>query len=276
MDLRTDRKISSFTPNVASRLEPAPVTLMSGAEPWSHDAAHPGAGGIVLLHGFGGTPSAVKGLAHACASAGLHVEVPLLPGHGTTVADMVPTRWRDWSVAAANAYDRAAARSGGVVVGGQSMGASLALWTALRRPAAGIVCINPVTRPAAADELEQLDELLDDGFPVVPAAGGDIADPDAVENAYASTPVAAARSFQVDGLAVMAGRYGELRMPLRLFTSRQDHVIDAAHSEHLASTYGGAVEHSWLERSYHVATHDFDRELLATETVAFTVRVTSS
>ena len=36
-----------------------------------------------------------------------------------------------------------------------------------------------------------------------------------------------------------------------------------------SSTYGGTVEHVWLDRSFHVATQDFDRELIAERSVAF-------
>ena len=38
----------------------------------------------------------------------------------------------------------------------------------------------------------------------------------------------------------MSDRYGELTMPLLLYTSRQDHVVEPAQSEYLAQTYGGA------------------------------------
>ena len=41
----------------------------------------------------------------------------------------------------------------------------------------------------------------------------------------------------------MSERYGELKMPLRLFTSPQDHVVEPAGSEFLAAHYGGPVEH---------------------------------
>jgi len=79
----------------------------------------------------------------------------------------------------------------------------------------------------------------------------------------------------IDGLAPMADRYGELTMPLLLITSRQDHVVEPANSEHLAATYGGEVDHVWLERSYHVATQDYDKELVFESTVAFANRVTA-
>ena len=140
--------------------------------------------------------------------------------------------------------------------------------------------VAPWFTPRRIEELRArtaayVDELLDDGMPIVPGGDHDIADADAIELGYVATPVAAARSFHVDGLALVAGRYGELPMPMRLFTSRQDHVIDPAHSHHLARTYGGPVEHTWLERSFHVATQDLDRELLADEIVAFALRVTA-
>ena len=64
-------------------------------------------------------------------------------------------------------------------------------------------------------------------------------------------------------------------MPLRLFTSRQDHVVPTDDSTFLAATYGGPVEHTWLERSYHVATRDFDRDVVFAESVDFVRRVTA-
>ena len=79
-----------------------------------------------------------------------------------------------------------------------------------------------------------------------------------------------------DGLVALTGRYGELTMPLLLFTSRQDHVVDPSQSEHLANTYGGDVDHRWLERSYHVATQDYDRHDIIAAAVEFAVRRTAS
>jgi carboxylesterase len=83
-------------------------------------------------------------------------------------------------------------------------------------------------------------------------------------------------SFMRDGLTPMADRYGDLTQPLLLITSRQDHVVEPANSEHLAATYGGDVEHVWLERSYHVATQDYDRADIERMTGEFVARVTTS
>ena len=116
--------------------------------------------------------------------------------------------------------------------------------------------------------------MIGEGLSVMPGIGSDIADPDVVELTYPDTPLRPLLSLIQDGLAPMADRYGELAMPLRLFTSRQDHVVEPANSEHLAATYGGDVDHTWLERSYHIATQDYDRDLINNEATSFVARVT--
>lgn len=232
-------------------------TVLSGAEPMSRVGTT--GTGVLLLHGFTGNPSSMRGVADAMAALGHDVELPRLPGHGTTIDDMVDTRWTDWVSEVQRAHAALSTRVDRLVVVGLSMGGALALWTALHLdPVDGLVCVNPATVPQGADVLDMIQEMVDDGIEIAPAVGGDIADPDVVEISYDGAPLRALMSMQVDGLAQLTGRYGELRMPLLLFTSRQDHVVDPADSEHLAATYGGAVEHIWLERSFHVATQDYD------------------
>ncbi|HEU4842015.1 MAG TPA: alpha/beta fold hydrolase [Ilumatobacteraceae bacterium] len=254
--------------------------VLPGAEPWSHTAPDPDgarAPGALVLHGFTGNPSSMRGLAESFAGAGLHVEMPRLPGHGTTVADMQTTGWADWTDEVEAAYQRLAGRAGPIVVAGLSMGGSLTLWAALEHPeVVGIVCINPATAPQGSDVLAMLDEMLAAGTDVIPGIGSDIADPESHEMAYEGTPIAPLKDFMTSGLAPLSKRYGHLRMPLLLFTSRQDHVVEPTQSELLAAEYGGDVDHRWLERSYHVATQDFDRDVINVEAAAFARKVTGS
>ena len=250
------------------------VEVMTGCEPVSHrgDSAF----GVVLLHGFTGNPWSMRGVADAMIAAGFHVELPLLPGHGTTVTDMYDTTWADWLGETERAITDIAQRTDRTVVVGQSMGGTLALAAALDRPElAGLVLINPATRPRDAAVLEMIDDFIADGMEIVPGEGSDIADPESRDVAYDGTPLRPVRSLMVDGLPPITDRFHELTMPLRLFTSRHDHVVEPGDSEHLAATYGGPVEHSWLERSYHVATLDFDREFVLTETAEFVADLAS-
>jgi carboxylesterase len=230
--------------------------------------------GVLVVHGFTGTPASMIGVAEAMISSGLHVELPRLPGHGTTIDDMLTTRWADWASEVERAHLALRQRTERVVVVGQSMGATLGLWTALERPdVAGIVCINPATRRRDPDTMAMIEDLIEDGMLVVPGEGSDIADPDGYDITYDGTPLQPLQSLVSDGIAKITDRFGELTMPLRLFTSRQDHVVEPADSEHLAATYGGTVEHSWLDRSYHVATRDYDRDFVAGESAAFVERI---
>jgi carboxylesterase len=249
--------------------------VLPGAEPWSHTATDPAAGGALVIHGFTGNPSSMRGLAEAFAAAGLHVEMPRLPGHGTTVEDMIPTRWADWTGAVEDAYQRLAGRAGRIIVAGLSMGGSLTLWTGLQHPdVAGLVCINPATRPQGDELLTMLDDMLAAGDETMPGIGSDVADPERTESAYEAAPLRPLRSLLVDGLTDLAARYGELTMPLLLFTSRDDHVVEPAQSDYLATNYGGPVDHRWLERSYHVATIDFDRDVINVQAAEFAKQVT--
>ena len=250
------------------------TALIPGAEPWSHigTSAH----GALVLHGFTGNPGSMRGVAEALADAGYHVEMPLLPGHGTSVAEMLPTRWADWAGAAEAAYQQLAQRAERVVVVGLSMGGALTLRLGADHPEiAGLVCINPATQPQAPEVVEMLQGMIDAGTDIIPAIGSDIADPDSHESAYDGTPLAPLMSLVNDGLAPLGAEYPGMRQPLLLLNSPQDHVVEPAQAEYLATNYGGPLERITLERSYHVATQDYDKGLIFEATVAFANRVTA-
>lgn len=252
----------------------APV--LPGAEPWSHQADRADAAGVLVLHGFTGNPSSMRGLAEAFAAAGFHVEMPRLPGHGTVVEEMIDTTWADWSGEVEAAYRRLAARSPKVVVAGLSMGGALTLRLGAAHPEiAGLVCINPATQPQAPEVIDMLQGMVDGGTEVMPGIGSDIADPDVKESAYDGAPLRPLLSMMRDGLAPMGDLLPATTMPLLLVNSVNDHVVEPAQAEYLAATYGGPVERLVLERSYHVATQDYDRELIFERSVAFARRVTS-
>lgn len=219
--------------------------------------------GVLLLHGFTGSPGSLGPLPAVLERAGHEVSVPCLPGHGTVVEDMLPTRWEDWSGAAEAAYRDLAARVERVAVAGQSMGGTLTCWLAARHPEiAAIACVNPLVLPRSDDELHFVDELLAAGEEVVEAVSADLADPDAVEPAYDVTPLAALRSL-LGAVQALQDDLVAIRCPLLLLTSAEDHVVDPLNSDHLASAVGGPVERLRLERSFHVATLDHDRDLVA-------------
>src|SRR5688572_33329114 len=74
--------------------------------------------GALVLHGFTGNPASMRGVAEALADAGFAVELPRLPGHGTTIEDMLTTRFTDWAATAEAAYLDLAGRVASLVVVG--------------------------------------------------------------------------------------------------------------------------------------------------------------
>jgi carboxylesterase len=244
--------------------------VLPEAEPLTADG---GPAGVLVLHGFTGNPSSMRPIAEACAEAGHAVEMPRLPGHGTTVDDMLTTSWDDWSGEVEAAYQRLAGRCERVVVAGLSMGGTLTAWVAAKHPeVAGIVLIN-----AAAEVNPEMragiQSLIDAGETVMDGIGSDVADPDVTESAYDKVPLAPLVSM-FDALAGLQAALPGITAPALIMTSPEDHVVAPTSSDHLAATLGGPVERVTLERSYHVATLDFDRDLIIERILDFVARVT--
>jgi carboxylesterase len=246
--------------------------IIEGAEPESIDG---GPNGALVLHGFTGNPNSMRGIAHALGAAGFTVELPLLPGHGTTVEDMNDTSWPDWSGAAEAALERLQSRvDGKVVVVGLSMGGSLTAWLGARHSdLAGLVFINAaITMPA--EMLEGVQAMIDSGEEYLDGIGSDIADPDSHESAYAKTPLKPLLSMLEAEQSTMPD-LGKIACPSLIITSKQDHVVPPDNSDTLASAVSGPVERIWLERSYHVATLDYDKDDIEKAVVAFAERVSA-
>jgi len=244
--------------------------ILPGAEPASYAG---GPHGVLVLHGFTGSPQSMRPLAEAVAAAGYSVELPLLPGHGTALEDMIPTRWEDWSGAAEAAYAELAGRCDGVAVVGLSMGGTLVTWLAARHPEiVALVTINGAVEPGGDALIEMGRDLLAAGTEVLPAIGSDIAKPGQAEVSYPGAPVAALMSM-AQAVEDLAPLIPGIHCPTLVFTSTQDHVVPPSAGEYLATHVGGPAEQVTLDNSFHVATLDFDATEIETRTVDFLAKV---
>ena len=245
--------------------------VIPGAQAWSHVGA--GDVGALVVHGFTGNPSSMREIAEVFGSAGYHVELPRLAGHGTSVEEMMDTRWADWTRDAEDALSKLRERCSKIVVVGLSMGGAITLWLASRHAdLAGIVCVNPTTKSSPA-KLAGARLAVKTGKKSLPAIGSDIADPSVKESSYDATPLAAAVSLFADGLKPLSKKYGQIKVPLLLVTSKNDHVVKPAESDFLAKNYAGNVERVFLERSFHVATQDYEKDVIHRHSLDFAKRV---
>lgn len=95
----------------------------------------------LLLHGYSGSPFEMEPLAEALSVAGYTCELPCLPGHCRDLEAFRHSRFDDWAKAAEEACRDLLHQGKRVVVLGLSMGGSLGLYLAQRRPLAGLVTI---------------------------------------------------------------------------------------------------------------------------------------
>ncbi|GAB3561878.1 alpha/beta fold hydrolase [Arthrobacter alkaliphilus] len=211
--------------------------------------------GVVMSHGFTGSPHSMRPWAEYLAAEGYAVRLPLLPGHGTTWQDMATRHWQEWHHAVDAAYLELQAECEFVFAAGLSMGGTLALRIAATRPVAGTVVVNPglvIDDPRAA-----VVGILKHVLKSTPAIANDILKPGVDEGAYPRTPVAAAHELKKmykDTIALLP----RISAPLRVFRSVEDHVISVRSVELLKERVTAPVEFSTLENSYHVATLDND------------------
>jgi len=253
---------------VSIRVVTAPI--MQGCEPWSTEG---GSNGVLVLHGFTGNPQSMRPLAEALADAGFTVELPLLPGHGTALEDMVPTRWEDWSGAAEAQFQALAARCDRVAVVGLSMGGTLTCWLAERHPhLSGIALVNPLVHAPDAESRAGIESLVEAGTETFDGIGSDIKKAGSVEAAYAGTPLAAVLSL-FEGADAVEADLGDIHCPVLLLSSRDDHVVEPVSGDVVQARVSGPVERIWLEDSYHVATLDNDAPEIEARVVEFATAV---
>ncbi len=96
----------------------------------------------LLLHGLCGTPFEVSFIAAKIKEQGVCVQTPLLPGHGTQIEDIKSKRFADWLEFARASYLALSKEHERVVVGGFSMGGTLAALIASEFSCAGLFTIS--------------------------------------------------------------------------------------------------------------------------------------
>jgi carboxylesterase len=214
--------------------------------------------GVVLSHGFTGTPASMRPWAEHLAAAGCSVRLPLLPGHGVSWRETNRSTWHQWYSTVETAFHEL--RQGCEVVFGcgLSMGGTLVTRLAEQHPGdvAGLVLVNPAygTKRVDAKLAPYISWLVRSR----PALGGDIKKPGVVEPAADRTPVVAFASLQQLWKATVAD-LGKVRAPILLYRSREDHVVDPLSAQLLK--WGAVhtdIREVLLEASYHVATLDND------------------
>ncbi|WP_426244155.1 alpha/beta hydrolase [Nocardioides sp. LHG3406-4] len=231
--------------------------------------------GVLLSHGFTGSPASMRPWGEALAERGYAVEVPRLPGHGTSWQEMNTTTWSDWYAEVSRSFDLLVAGNDSVVVGGLSMGGGLALRLAADHPdqVAGVVLVNAAVATMRKDVL---------ALPVLkwfvrsfPGIANDIKKHGVQEHGYVRTPLRAAHSMMANWKPLRAD-LATVTAPVLFFKSTEDHVVDPLSLQLIRSGVSSTdFTVRSLDDSYHVATLDNEAEAIYEESAAFIARVTA-
>lgn len=253
--------------------------VIPGAEPWSSRGSGKRARvGIVVVHGFTGCPVSTRPLGERLSERGFAVEVPRLPGHGTHVLDLARTRYVHWRNEAERVFYDLKSRTQACLLVGLSMGGTLVLDMASQlRGVAGVVSINAQILERN-DIGSRLAPVLSKLIAVAPASLAGLAKNDcangADEKAYSWVSPGAGYSMLRE-LPRIRSQLSWLRVPALVAYSPQDHSVDPENSRVILSSVGSTDKKELrLERSYHVATLDYDLDLLVNEISAFADRIT--
>jgi carboxylesterase len=240
--------------------------VLPGAEAYRQDGDRTG---VLLCHGFTGSPQSLRPWAEFLAQAGLTVSLPRLPGHGTTWQEMARTRWEDWYAEVDRAFDELRGSTDEIFVMGLSMGGCLALRLAELHGQAvsGLVLVNPSV--TAETKLFVLAPVLKLFVPSLKGITSDIKKEGSTEVGYDRVPVKAAATLPALW-QVTTRHLDQVSQPVLVYRSTTDHVVGPANLDILRKAIpAGQLEVRDCPNSYHVATLDNDAEAIFTGSLDF-------
>jgi carboxylesterase len=239
--------------------------IRSGCEPFRFEG---GPIGIVMVHGFTGSPASMRPMGTWFAEQGVSVIGVRLPGHGTTIEDLRHHPWTEWFREVDAALTELRVGCSTAVVFGQSMAASLAVHLAASRPDAvdGLVLCSPYV-------FDPRHVLIPIGRWFVRSIkgfnAGDIKKSGQDELAYDRLPV--------PGIVTMAAlmkraraELARVRAPALVFAPGADHTIPASNPRRVFDALGSAhKELIECPESYHVITLDNDAPMVRERVLRF-------
>ena len=225
--------------------------------------------GVVLVHGFTGSPAAMRPWAEFLNARGYSVRVPLLPGHGTKPEDLNQVLWQEWPAKVKAEIVELQKYCTQVFVAGLSMGGGTTLYVAaeLGDELTGIILVNPMIHVRGVSPVLAfaVSRLIKFGSSV----GGDIKRKGVTEYSYDKLPYRGIHQL-LTMLKLVRAALPSIKVPMQLFHSVDDHTLPVSNTEiimrEIGSTNKARIE---LLNSFHVATLDHDSELIFTNSLTF-------
>jgi len=241
---------------------------------WMQDWSALGSGknahvGVLLVHGFTGAPPSMRPWGEFLHSKGYTVRVPLLPGHGSKAEDLNEVTWQEWPNKVTKELSELQNTCDTIFLFGLSMGGGIVLNVAESNNVAikGIVLVNPwIHLPGITAELAFLASRF---RKMRTSVGNDIKRPGITEWGYDATPMRGVYQA-LKMLRVTRKNLGAITVPVQLFHSVEDHTLPVSNTEIILAEIGSKDKtRIELVNSYHVATLDYDQELIFQNSLTF-------
>lgn len=221
-----------------------------------------GPDGVLLLHGWTGSPAHFRLLGDRLIANGYSVVAPRYPGHGTRVEDMLDTGWRDWLRAAAEGADELIRAGKRLHLVGLSMGGVLSILLAPTFGAATLTTVNaPMkiqSKRARVARLARASRRIVRQQPLPPPAG----DGAAYYFQYADTPIGKLGDL-FDLVRAARRSLDRVACPSLIVQSRSDETVQPESAEIIYNGLGSTDKRIlWLEDSRHVAIIDEERDVI--------------
>ncbi|MDQ6598703.1 alpha/beta fold hydrolase [Bacillus salipaludis] len=214
--------------------------------------------GILISHGFVGTPQSVRYLGERLDEFGYSVLGPRLKGHGTHYADLEKCTHEEWFESLEKGYQELKQECRDVFVLGQSMGGTLSLWLAHKyKEIKGIILVNPALTLPSFEQFrgKELPRYVSEGNP-------DIKTRDAYEITYSKVPIKAIHQLQTL-MDITPAILPDLHCPVLGMKSAVDHVVPPENTDYIIDHIGSTEkEMIVLPNSYHVASLDYDKDVI--------------
>lgn len=218
--------------------------------------------GILLVHGFTGSPASMRPWAEYLNQRGYTVKVPLLPGHGTTPHDLNLVKWQEWPAKVESDLQELLRTCSKVFICGLSMGGGTTLNIATRysKDLAGIILVNPMIHVKFVPH--QLAWAISRFQKMRESVGDDIKRPGITQYGYDALPAVGAYEL-LKMLHYTRKRLHDVTAPMLLFHSVDDHTLPVTNTEIVMKGVGSRQKQRIeLVNSYHVATLDYDQEVI--------------
>jgi carboxylesterase len=248
---------------------------------WLQDWSAHGSGknahiGVVLVHGYTGSPAALRPWGEFLHSKGYTVRVPLLAGHGTKPEDLNTVKWQEWPAKVTSEIRELQKSCDTIFLIGFSMGGGTVLHvaTSLNDEIKGIVLVNPwIHLKGVSVELAFVISRI---RKMRTSVGGDIKRPGRTEWGYDATPLRgvyqALRMFRIT-----RRNLSSVTVPVQLFHSVEDHTLPVSNTEIVMAELGSTIKNRIeLVNSYHVAPLDYDQDLIFQNSLVFIEGLTAS